>query len=297
MINMNPIENKPVFSHVRRDEWVSRGFGKPISHMKEFERKGLFSISEIRKSKGRKVLCFADLASLIAELGYQNHQYNLLFRGQNDDYKDKNGKTKAYPSIFRTPKNHFTKNIAKNRFEAIDNAIGALSKAREQLGLHSVLKNYREYYMALIQHYELFKTPMLDLTQSLLVAASFALQKNRTGYLYVFGMPHPHGSISHFIDDSLVLVKLQNVCPPEALRPHFQEGYLVGRLPSTKTKEAGDNIARRLIGKYFLDNTNRTFWKDGFKKIPQNVLYPTDDKFLLKLKTILNKTLDNKILP
>jgi hypothetical protein len=227
---------------------------------------------------------------LVAELGYQNHQYNLLFRGQDGDYKDKKGKTKVYPSIFRTTNDKFTKNIAKYRFEEIDRAIMALSKAKGRLGVHSVIKNYREYYMALIQHYELLKTPMIDLTQSLLVAASFALQKGHAGYIYVFGMPHPHGSISHFVDDSLVLVKLQNVCPPAATRPHFQEGYLAGRLPITKTKEAGDNIARRLIGKYFIDNSNKSFWKGGFKKIPHSVLCPIADPFLEKLTAILVKS-------
>lgn len=285
---MRPINNN-VFSHIRRHEWASSGFGKPISHIKEFNRKGIFSISEIRKSKGFKVKRFAELASLIAVQGYRNHQYSLLFRGQDNDYKDKKEKTKIYPSLYRPRISLLIRKVIKERFEKLDKAVNTLFKARDQLGLHSVLKNHKEYYMALIQHYELLKTPMIDLTQSLTVAASFALQKQSTGYLYVFGMPHPHGSISHFIDDSLTLVKLQNVCPPEAMRPHFQEGYLAGRLPSTKTKEAGDNIARRLIGKYFLDNTKNTFWKDGFKKIPKKVLYPNSDLFLEKLKSILKE--------
>ncbi len=43
---MNPIDNK-VFSHIRRDEWVLSGLGKPKNHVKELEREGLFSISEI----------------------------------------------------------------------------------------------------------------------------------------------------------------------------------------------------------------------------------------------------------
>lgn len=287
---MIPINNH-VFSQIRRDELSPLAFGRPKSHMKEFDRKGLFSISEIRKSKGFRVNCFVDLASLVAVLGYRNHQYNLLFRGQNNDYKDKNEKTKVYPSLFRPRINRLRQKVINERFGKLDKAVRALFKARDQLGLHSVLKNHKEYYMALLQHYELLKTPMIDLTQSLTVAASFALQNKSTGYLYVFGMPHPHGSISHFIDNSLTLVKLQNVCPPEAMRPHFQEGYLAGRLPVTQKKEAGDNIARRLIGKYFLDNTKNTFWADGFKKIPRKVLYPKGDLFLEKIESVLKDSI------
>lgn len=286
---MKAIDNRKVFSHVSQGEMIQLAFGKPQKQLKNREKSGYFSVTEIRKSKGYKVSYFDELISLVAELGYRNHRYNLLFRGQCDDYKDKYRKTIVYPSLFRPLNKRLTKKVIKGRYDKLNKGIDALFKAREKIGVHSILKNHREYYIALIQHYRLLETPMIDLTQSLLIAVSFALQEKQKGYLYVFGMPHPNGSISHFIDDNLVLVKLQNVCPPEAKRPHAQEGYLVGRLPTSKTKEAGDNLARRLIGKYFLDNTNNTFWKCGFKKIPKNVLCPSKDDYADKLKTILNK--------
>ena len=282
--------DKYIFSHVRRDEWVPFGFGKPKRHWKEFERKGPFSISEIRKSKGTKVNSFASLAGMIAEIGYHNHRYNLLFRGQSNDDKDKNGRTRIYPSIYRPEGQRLSRQVSKERFLNLKKAITALSKARDSLGVHSILKNHSEYYIALLQHYQLLRTPMLDLTSSLLVAASFALEKGRTGYLFVFGMPHPQGSISHYIDDRLVLVKLQNVCPPEALRPHFQEAYLAGKLPNNSMKEAEDNFGRRLIGKYFLDDSGGNFWKDGFKQISKKVLYPSRDAYLERLNSILKKS-------
>jgi hypothetical protein len=277
-----------IFSHVRRDELVQVKFGKPIRLLKESERTGYFSISEIRKSKGTKADSFSFLARMIAEIGYHNHKYNLLFRGQSNDDKDKNGRTKIYPSIYRPEGQRLSKHVSTERFQNLKKAITALSKARDSLGVHSILKNHNEYYIALLQHYQLLRTPMLDLTSSLLVAASFALEKGRTGYLFVFGMPHPQGSISHYIDDGLVLVKLQNVCPPEALRPHFQEAYLVGKLPINSIKEAEDNFGRRLIGKFFLDNSGGDFWRGGFKQISKKVLYSSHDTYLEQLKTILN---------
>ena len=48
-------------------------------------------------------------------------------------------------------------------------------------------------------------------------------------------------------------------------------------------------LARRLIGKYFLQNRNNTFWKDGFKEIPKNILCPNKDEYFERLKYFLNK--------
>lgn len=275
-----------MFSHIRRDEFRSREFGTLPNELKEFERKGLFSISEIRKSKGVLVNSFNALVYRIAELGYKNHHYNLLFRGQARDDKDKNGKTRIYPSLYRPEKTRLSEKQRIERCQILKETVSTLSEARNSLGVHSLLKNYREYYIALIQHYQLCRTPMIDLTSSALVAASFALEKSETGYVYVFGMPHPQGSISHYIDDSLVLVKLQNVCPPEALRPHFQEAYLAGKLPIDSMKKAEDNFGTKLIGKYFLDNSKGAFWKGGFKQIPRKVLCPPIDPYLERLKSI-----------
>ena len=131
-------------------------------------------------------------------------------------------------------------------------------------------------------------TPLLDVTQSLRVAASFALMNNPAeGYVFAFGMPHPQGSISHVVDQRLVLVKLQNVCPPEALRPHYQEGYLVGRLPVTASKEQGDNVAIRMIGRYRLDNSAGEFWSSDFQPIPKDALLPVNDPLEARLRGIV----------
>ena len=131
----------------------------------------------------------------------------------------------------------------------------------------------------MIQHYEIHPTPLIDLTQSLRVAATFALRKAHCGYVYVLGLPHPQGSISHFIDQDMVLIKLQNVCPPSALRPHYQEGYLVGKMPITKSKQGADNLARRLVGKYYLNNSDGHFWDAGFSAIDEEALFPISDPF------------------
>ncbi len=275
-----------VFTHIRENIVASSFHSSPGSVI-ERNLKGVRSITAIRKNEGYIVRSFKELGYLVAELGYNNHMFNLLFRGQINDHKDNKGQSTIYPSIYRPSSTRLSRKALSKRFDILERDINLLYKERGNLGIHSILMNYKEYYIALLQHYELCKTPMLDLTNSLRVAASFALHKSRTGYLFVFGMPHPHGSISHYVDDSLMLVKLQNVCPHGALRPHFQEGYLVSRLPYTKSKEAGDNVARRLLAKYYIDNRKNTFWTDGFNKIPRKALLPPNDEYEHKLKKIL----------
>jgi hypothetical protein len=95
------------------------------------------------------------------------------------------------------------------------------------------LKKFPELQWSILQHYEVCDTPLLDLKQSLRVAASFALNwTSSEGYIFVFALPYPNGTISYFSEEELVIVRLLSVCPSEALRPHFQEGYLVGTFPT-----------------------------------------------------------------
>jgi len=244
------------------------------------------SISQIRKNPGYEVKKYKDLVPLIAELANRNHRYNLMYRGQSKDYTDSKGQTIVYPSIFRPrdgEKRILKKEIEK-RFNDLYNLINKLKKSPL---VKTPLFRYREFYMALLQHYQLCRTPLIDLTLSLHVATTFALHGTDTGYLLVFAMPYPYGSISHYVDDNIVMVKLQSVCPHYALRPHFQEGWLAGRLDINPSKEEDDNLARRLIGKYKLDNRDGQFWDDDYKPIPMNALMPEIDEFLDKLKNLL----------
>lgn len=48
------------------------------------------------------------------------------------------------------------------------------------------------------------------------------------GYVYVFGFPYITNRISRNSEHDLINVRLLSICPPTALRPYFQEGYLAG---------------------------------------------------------------------
>lgn len=236
------------------------------------------SVSKVRLSSGYPIKTFRELVSEVAIVSLKNKNYDIFYRGQNKDYKDKNQKTVIYPTICRPDKKENGEYKASIRKINITERYSKLKEFTDYYRISS--KNFDEYYYTLFQHYDILPTPLIDITQSLRVAATFALKDSECGFLYVFGLPYPQGSISHFIDQQIVLIKLQNVSPQNALRPRYQEGFLVGKLPILPTKEGGDNLARRLIAKYLLvNNPNESFWDANFKKMPNEVLYPQDDEY------------------
>ena len=250
------------------------------------------SNAKLRADPGYPVSSFRDLVHVIGELAFYNPSLSLFFRGQGNDYTDSKSRSKLYPSIFRPARGQrsLRKGRIRRRFSRLQQLRRALSESSYRLDLGSRLSQHQEYWVSLIQHYQLCPTPMLDVTQSLRVAASFALMDEQggfsrsSGYVYVISLPHIYGSISKFADEDLVLARLQSICPPDALRPHFQEGVLVGRWPLSLSKEAGDNLAYRMVGKYRLENSSGNFFDSDFHPIPREALLPSDDPFGKKLR-------------
>ena len=96
------------------------------------------------------------------------------------------------------------------------------------------------------------------------------------GYVYVFGLPNVNGSISYYVEEEIVLVKLQSAAPPAALRTHFQEGYMVGHFPYDHEQNLHKDVARRMLAKFRLRNVD-DFWSDEFPKIQKLALFPEND--------------------
>lgn len=238
-------------------------------------------VKDVRLDRGLIINNYPDLVKAVASISYNNPDYNLYFRGQTNEYQQlvKKGQVcTCYPSIFRgwVPAGA-TRDSTRRWFKLLDESCDELL-TNWQFGDPGKLRNFDELKWALIQHYQVFRTPLLDLTQSVRVAASFAFQQNQEnyGYVYVFGFPNVNGSISFYVEDELVLVKLQSAAPPEALRTHFQEGYMVGHFPYDQKRHVNKDVARRMIAKFRVRNDSQ-FWSDDFPAIPQNALFPQND--------------------
>lgn len=236
---------------------------------------------EICKSNPKPVETFRDLVKEIAVISSNNPDINLLFRGQRREHKIKNRGTALYPSIFRKEDKARVRDVLKSRYDLLTRASKELTKVfgEKKWQGKSTLEKFPEICWAILQHYELCETPLLDITSSLRVACSFALRKaNENAILYVLGLPHTNGSISYYADEELLIVRLLSICPPNALRPYFQDGYLVGTFPTTEvlSRKPRLDVARRLVAKYEIHKN--TFWESDFPKIPQRALFPEHDE-------------------
>ena len=250
-------------------------------------------ISKIRAWPGFPVTRFEELVTRAAHVAGGNRLYSLFFRGQSRDYLDANGRSTIYSSICRPPPGMRLLRTTRldKRVRLLQRVMEAIRGDRVALDLTSRIHQHSESLLALVQHYELCPTPLLDVTRSLRVAASFALLNGTEGFVYVFGMPHPNGSISHLVDHETVIVHLQAVCPWKALRPHYQEGALIGRYPWNDAKERGDDVAHRMVAKFRLENSDGLFWGRGFAAIPRKALLPEPDAFGATLRDVVRPLL------
>ena len=167
------------------------------------------------------------------------------------------------------------------RYTRLQTASKQLLIKYKENGWHglSTLEKFPEVCWAILQHYEACDTPLLDITSSLRVACSFALRKaSKSAIVYVIGLPHTNGSISYYADEEQIIVRLLSICPPNALRPYYQEGYLVGTFPTTESKRRTRSldVANRLVAKFEIPKKN--FWDAHFTDIPELALFQENDK-------------------
>jgi hypothetical protein len=121
------------------------------------------------------------------------------------------------------------------------------------------------------------------------VACSFALADERTDdpFVFAFGLPYVTNRVSVNSEHDLVNVRLLSICPPDALRPYFQEGYLVGTDEMTTDYPSKNELDfnNRLIAKFRISRSS-SFWAGGFAAIPHEALYPSDDRIQTLCATI-----------
>ncbi len=296
---MQPIEGKLFSPFQKKIYKISRSKNKTLRGFNFNYENGLVwerldaTVNKIRASAGYPVTTFRQLVDEVANVTLSNKNFEMYYRGQTEDYKnnkatfykDRTPKTVIFPSICRQEKNKdgtlkysIKKQLIIKRYDELIKMI-ELYRGKGSY--------FDEFYYSLFQHYEILPTPLIDITQSLRVAATFSLKNTTKGYLYVFGLPYPNQSISYFMDLGIVLIKLQNVSPVNALRPRYQEGYLVGKYPIRPTKTQGDDLANRMVAKFLIDNTGGKFWDKYFQPMPEEILFPENDKVqteLLKAK-------------
>lgn len=257
------------------------------------------SNTEIRHAPGHSVRTFLELATKVAELQFRNPDFVLMFRGQNADHKNQKKNTTLKPSLFRPRKGSVLApgmSTLSDRYSLLERAELRLVDAYANEGMLGVekLRRHRMLRWAILQHYEVCPTPLLDITHSLRIAASFATEKAQDdAYLFVLAIPNLSGAITASAEAGLQIIRLASVCPPTALRPHIQEGYLLGEYPDMINYDQKElyghyeiDFGRRLIAKFKFNPKH--FWKEAtFPLVSHRALYPSavkDPLFKLALR-------------
>lgn len=229
---------------------------------------------------GVPIQSFRELVEQIARLSFLNKDYLLFFRGQKSDYKSKYNSSTFYPTIYRG--DYITQQELDFRFDKLQSASKMLIELFKKNNIEGLAELERKKLIqwSLLQHYEVTETPLIDITQSLRVACSFAMLKNSedTAFVYVFGLPYYTNRISINSEHDLINIRLLSISPPQALRPYFQEGYLVGTddITNEYSNKGELDLNNRLIAKFEIPNSD-DFWGNEFERIPDTALYPDND--------------------
>ena len=114
------------------------------------------------------------LVEHVARLAYANPDELLFFRGQDKDYQSKAGGSTLYPEIYRG--DSLPLQELNHRFDVLEGASRTLVDQfkKAKVDGHRELRHKKYIQWSILQHYEVVSTPLLDITQSLRVACSFA---------------------------------------------------------------------------------------------------------------------------
>ncbi|MGM9474540.1 FRG domain-containing protein [Pseudarthrobacter sp. YS3] len=263
--------------------------------------------TSLQEAPSQAVERYEDLADIVSFLAVMNKNLTLLFRGQREDYPQLLP-TLQRPTCPPDARWAVAGTMDANRAWYWNKLEGIEEKVREVLFEKGLprwrhIRDSRFARWAVIQHYELWPTPMLDFSTSLRVAATFAFGEpedfnsgehkisnpsaEKSGFLYITGVDRLQSDLMALPDNDaversngLVTVRLNAVCPPRAVRPHLQEGVLVCRYPfdgDWMLDPGRNDFSSRLIAKIKLIDRG-SFWSPDFPRLTKRALLPTVDQ-------------------
>lgn len=238
---------------------------------------------EVMKGDGYLVNSYEELSKHIAELACANPNVILFFRGQGKDYmagSTGNMHSSLLPTIYRKDLSTKEKKYKIKQLEAAGKILSKKLKD-EEVQNATIVGRKRMIQWSILQHYEVVDTPLIDVTQSLRVACSFAMLNNNSGYayIYVIALPYYTNRISVNSEEYITNIRLLSIMPPEALRPYYQEGFLIGEDEYTEDlfehKEEKD-LSRRLLYKFKISIEKLSRSDENW--LNEERLMPQDDK-------------------
>ncbi|MFH8251245.1 FRG domain-containing protein [Microbacterium sp. B2969] len=236
------------------------------------------------------ITSYFQLSEIVAFLAVMNKNLTLLFRGQMSDRP-------LLPTLHRPsrPGNAGSELDPTARWNQLGARESDVMTALQKIGLpryrHIQDPGIRYARWAVIQHYEVWPTPMLDFSTSLRVAASFAFGPGRSdrGFLYVTGTRELRSNLMPLRDvegdkperaDGVLTIRLNSVCPPGASRAHIQEGALMCLYPftgeSSQLTDGLNDFTTRVIARFELRDWGNFWSPPDFGCLTERVLLRTD---------------------
>ncbi|MEE8057094.1 MAG: FRG domain-containing protein [Pseudomonadales bacterium] len=299
---MYPLEH--LYSIKAYEEWQNWKSAGSNSKLKDFKQ----SSCEVRDDLDWEIASWDELRTAISFLTLMNKRHVLYFRGQKEYYD------LCLPTLFREEWSFKGRNISLTEDNQVKFYTKLLEfrtsvlKVAEKTGTprSHILKHVPAAAASILQHYELWPTYFIDVTRSLSIATAFAEGQGKDrdlAYLFVFAMPDLRGSITSDMDQHVSISRLEAICPPDAIRPHHQNAYLVARFPEPpnitdckdstwKTWRRNMDLMKRLVAKFVLKLENGKL--SGAPFIDFNFLFPPGGKDMFG--KLLYDTLEPKII-
>lgn len=303
--------NDPIYGINTLEQWeIRRETG---------DRRAMRDLRDTKQTSGQStagvmdIITFDKLLEVVSFLNVMNKRWILLYRGQRRDFSLLPSLSRSHWSLERSLFSPVSLEGSKrdHYWRALEQVETLVLDVLNEFGLPRWrhLERRAPARWAVIQHYELWPTPLLDFTASLRVAATFALgfsEEKAQGYLYVAGVKRIRGDLMDMHEDEApekdlrtLAFRLNSVCPPSAVRPHLQEGVLVGHYPLASTKAAYDvavhDASPLVIAKFrLIDDGN--FWSDNFPRHRIGSLLPPvhHDDLLNRLRELVEYDQDSK---
>lgn len=246
----------------------------------------------VARSEPYPVERYNELVGIVAELSYLNRESLLAYRGQARDFLNKAQASSLYPSLYR--KNVLSKARLGRDFALLDELSTILVEETRKIDRKAgdELRKRRSLQQAILQHYQVCETPLLDLSQSLRAACSFAQRSAEPGFpgtgfpapgervfVYALALPFPTGGISIDFREEILSVRMLSACPALARRPCFQDALLAGTADTSDNYEDKNELDfnRRLVAKFSIPAGDE-FWEQGPGRIDDALLYPGADE-------------------
>ena len=243
---------------------------------------------------------YRKLLQVISKLAAVNPRYELFFRGER----------RLHPLSASCPCHSVQPSLLRSRSsKPIAQRIEELNRKAESLRKSAAVSSMPAYQAmrmksdnplarwAVLEHYGICDTPFINLTRSLTVACSFALNKaDDHAYILVLGMPYQSQKVTYGASEGIINLSLLGLTPSNAMRPLIQEGFVACDADWWQLVDRGGG-AHALPDEYDVDFSCRimavlkiptaaSFWSDGMSALGPENLYPEDDEFLNAIKEI-----------